>query len=162
MGHTLHTYTHTRHAWTHYGGLLTQFLPPLLQYHLLSKPQPAALQSRTTACGIQAAWPREGCEGSLLSPNNRVSLTFLSFPFINRESAQSFLPLFSSPDTSYTVLLPPPSADDDDDDDCFASVSRRGDAAAFSTVTSIPQSNFESVHLRSVPWEQRDVDHMQP
>lgn len=30
-----------------------------------------------------------------------------------------------------------------------------------STASSIPQSNFESVHPQSLPWEQQDVDHMQ-
>ena len=36
-------------------------------------------------------------------------------------------------------------------------VPRRGDAASVSSVTSlsIPQSNFESVHLHSLPWEQQ-------
>jgi len=49
-----HTHTHTH---THnYGVLLTQFLFPLVKYHQWSKPQPAALRRRTTACGIEAAW----------------------------------------------------------------------------------------------------------
>lgn len=52
--------SHTHTAWINHGGILTQFLPPLLQYHQLSKAQPAALQSRTTVCGIQAAWLRGG------------------------------------------------------------------------------------------------------
>lgn len=100
----IHTHTHPHYAWINYSGLLTQFLLPLLQYHLLSKPQPAALQSRTTACGAQAAWlEREGGGvGGGLQPADpsftkpRVLLTFLCFPSISRECAQSSFPLFIS------------------------------------------------------------------
>lgn len=164
-----------------YAGLLTRFLFPLLQYHQLSKAQPAALESRTAESGIQAAW----LKGGGLQPPARESLFLSSFfpPFLPASSALHPPPLSShlltqdslchifpflslslcsyrtlpwvrrGPSLSSDPPLPPRML--------VALLSPdRAMCRCSLPLSQFPQWNFESVHLHSSQPELRD--HMQP